>query len=269
MAEGAGTAAAGTGETVTLPRRLVAEALGTGMLVAVVVGSGIAASRLSPTDTGLQLLENSLATALALTVLIAWLGPVSGAHLNPAVSLAAWWWGRPGGARPGRGLPARELGPYVAAQVAGGLGGAVLADAMFSEPLLTPATTVRDGGGLLLGEVVATFGLVALVGSLVAGRREALAGPLVGAYIGGAYWWTSSTSFANPAVTVGRSVTDTFAGIAPASVPAFVAAQLVGAALALGALAVLHPAGHATALTPPTEHDADGADRSVQEATGA
>lgn len=225
----------------TLPRRLVAEALGTGLLVAVVVGSGIMAARLSPQDVGLQLLENSVATALGLAVLIAWLGPVSGAHLNPAVSLASWWWGRPGGPRPGTGLSGPEVLPYIGAQVGGGLAGSVLASLMFELAPVQVSGTERVGAGTLLGEVVATFGLVALVGALVAGRREHLAAPLVGAYIGAAYWWTSSTSFANPAVTVGRSITDTFAGIAPASVPPFVLAQLAGTVLALGALAVLHP----------------------------
>ncbi|MFP5334329.1 MAG: MIP/aquaporin family protein [Actinomycetes bacterium] len=241
----------------SLPRRLLAEGLGTALLVAVVVGSGIAAQRLSPSDTGLQLLENSLATALALTVLIAWLGPVSGAHFNPAVSLAAWWWGRPGGERPGTGLDGRDVPPYVAAQLAGGLAGSVLAAAMFELPLVDVSTTERVGSGTLVGEVVATFGLVALVGALVAGRREHLAAPLVGAYIGAAYWWTSSTSFANPAVTLGRSITDTFAGIAPSSVPPFVLAQLVGATLALAAIAVLHPVRDTDALVPPHDHAAE------------
>lgn len=235
----------------TLARRVLAEALGTALLVATVVGSGIAAQRLSPGDTGLQLLENSVATALSLTVLIAWLGPVSGAHFNPAVSLAAWWWGRPSGDRPGSGLPLRDLGPYVAAQVTGALAGSVLAAAMFGLPLAQASSTARTGAGLFLGEVVATFGLVALIGALVAGRRESLAAPLVGAYIGAAYWWTSSTSFANPAVTIGRSITDTFAGIAPASVPPFVLAELAGAVLALAAVAVLHPAEDTDALVPP------------------
>jgi glycerol uptake facilitator-like aquaporin len=238
-----------------LPRRLFAEALGTALLVATVVGSGIAAQRLSPADLGLQLLENALATALGLTVLIAWLGPVSGAHLNPAVSIAAWWWGRRSGHRPGGGLPARELGPYVAAQLSGGLSGSVLAAAMFGLPLVDVSTTERSSGGLLVGEVVATFGLVALVGALAAGRREVLAAPLVGCYIGAAYWWTSSTAFANPAVTVGRSITDTFAGIAPSSVAPFVLAQLAGAVLGLAALAVLHPAGGTDALVPPHRND--------------
>lgn len=237
----------------SLPRRVLAEGLGTALLVAIVVGSGIAAQRLSPDDVGLQLLENSLATALGLAVLIAWLGPVSGAHFNPVVSLAAWWWGRPRGARPGRGLDGRDLGPYVAAQTAGGLTGSVLAAVMFGLAPVTVSSTERAVAGTVVGEVVATFGLVALIGALVAGRREHLAAPLVGAYIGAAYWWTSSTSFANPAVTLGRSITDTFAGIAPSSVPPYVVAQLVGGVLALAAIAVLHPDRDTDALVPP--HD--------------
>ena len=220
-----------------LGRRLAAEALGTGLLVAVVVGSGIAAQRLSPDDVGLQLLENALVTALGLTVLIAWLGPVSGAHFNPVVSLSSWWLGR----RDGEGLAGRDLGAYVAVQCVGGVLGSLLAHAMFSEPILQLSGTVRDGPNLFLSEVVATFGLVVLIGALVRGGRQALAAPLVGAYIGGAYFWTASTSFANPAVTLGRTFTDTFAGIAWASVPPYVIAQLVGGALAVAAVAYLHP----------------------------
>ncbi len=220
-----------------LGRRLVAEALGTGLLVTVVVGSGVAAQRLSPDDVGLQLLENALVTALGLTVLIAWLGPVSGAHLNPVVSMASWWWGR----GDGRGLGGRDLLAYVVVQCAGGVLGSVLAHAMFGEPLLQLSRTVRDGPNLVLSEVVATFGLVVLIGALVRGGRQALAAPLVGAYIGGAYFWTASTSFANPAVTLGRTFSDTFAGIAWESVPPYVLAQLVGGAIAVAAVAYLHP----------------------------
>jgi len=220
-----------------LGRRLVAEALGTGLLVAVVIGSGVAAQRLSPDDVGLQLLENALVTALGLTVLIAWLGPVSGAHLNPVVSMASWWWGRGDGG----GLGGRDLLAYVVVQCAGGVLGSVLAHAMFGEPLLQLSRTVRDGPNLVLSEVVATFGLVVLIGALVRGGRQALAAPLVGAYIGGAYFWTASTSFANPAVTLGRTFSDTFAGIAWESVPPYVLAQLVGGAIAVAAVAYLHP----------------------------
>ncbi len=221
-----------------LRRRLVAEALGTGLLVAVVVGSGVAAQRLSPGDVGLQLLENALVTALGLTVLIAWLGPVSGAHFNPVVSMASWAWGR----REHDGLTRRDLLAYVAAQCAGGVVGAVLAHAMFGETLLQLSHTLRDGVGLVLSEVVATFGLVVLIGALVRTGRQALAAPLVGAYIGGAYFWTASTSFANPAVTLGRTFSDTFAGIAWVSVPPYVLAQVVGAVIAVAAVNYLHPA---------------------------
>jgi glycerol uptake facilitator-like aquaporin len=225
---------------VTAPvlwRRLLAEGVGTGMLVAVVVGSGIAATRLSPHDVGLQLLENALVTALGLAVLILAFGPVSGAHLNPVVSLADWWLGR----RNGTGLSGAELGGYALAQSAGAVGGAVLADVMFAAPAVAWSTTERAAGHLLLGEVVATSGLVFLIFSLARSGRAAVAPAAVGAYIGAAYWFTSSTSFANPAVTIGRAFTDTFAGIAPASVPGFLAAQLAGGAAGLGLLAALYP----------------------------
>lgn len=218
-------------------RRLVAELVGTGLLVAVVIGSGIAAVRLSPHDAGLQLLENSLATVFGLAVLITMLGPVSGAHLNPVVSFADWWLGRRTG-----GLTLTEAGQYSVAQVVGAILGAVLANAMFSVGT-TVSTTSRTGGGLLLGEVVATAGLVALIFALVRAGRAALAAPAVGAWIGAAYWFTSSTSFANPAVTIGRVFTNTFAGIAPGSVTPFVAAQALGAVLGVAAVVVLYPAG--------------------------
>ena len=228
-----------------LSRRLVAELLGTGLLVTVVVGSGIAASRLSPGDVGLQLLESTLATALGLTVLILLFGPVSGGHFNPVVSAADWWLGR----RAGSGLSARDAAAYAVAQVTGGIGGAVLANVMFAVPVTELATTDRAGVHLWVGEVVATAGLVALIFALARTGRGVLAAPAVGAYIGAAYWFTSSTSFANPAVTVGRVFSDTFAGIAPGSVPGFVAAQLVGAALAVGLVSYLYP-GVAAAADP-------------------
>jgi glycerol uptake facilitator-like aquaporin len=225
-----------------LPRRLLAEFTGTGLLVAVVVGSGITAARLSPDDVGLQLLQNSLATVLGLAVLILMVGPVSGAHLNPAVSLVDWALGR----RAGTGLSARDLGAYALAQTLGAVAGALLADAMFGVPV-TWSTTDRTGAGLLLGEVVATAGLVALILCLARSGRAALVAPAVGAYIGAAYWFTSSTSFANPAVTVGRMFSDTFAGIAPGSVPGFVLAQLVGAAVGAGLALALRPDAAAAA----------------------
>ena len=220
-----------------LGRRLLAEALGTGLLVTVVVGSGIAASRLSPDDTGLQLLQNSTATALGLTVLILLVGPVSGAHLNPVVSAADWLVGR----RSGSGLPGRDVAPYALAQTAGAIAGAELANVMYDVSLADLATTERSAVGLWVGEIVATAGLVVLVLALVRTGRTALAAPAVGAYIGAAYWFTSSTSFANPAVTVGRVFSDTFAGIAPSSVPAFVLAQVVGAAVGLALALALYP----------------------------
>jgi glycerol uptake facilitator-like aquaporin len=215
--------------TAALGRRVAAEALGTGLLVAVVVGSGIQAASLSH-DGGVQLLANSLATVFGLGVLIALLGPVSGAHFNPAVTLAVWFTGR----RTPDGLSLRDVAAYVPAQIAGAIGGAVLADAMFAEPLVKFSTHDRSAGHLWLGEVVATAGLVLLISGLGRIGRAALAPAAVASYIGAAYWFTSSTSFANPAVTVGRAFTDTFAGIAPASAAPFIAAQLVGAALGLG-----------------------------------
>ena len=226
----------------SLGRRLVAEAVGTGLLVAVVVGSGIAAQRLSPEDVGLQLLENSLATALGLTVLILLFGPVSGAHFNPVVTIADWLLGR----RSSTGLRGRQVAPYLLAQIVGGLAGAALADAMFAVPP-SLSTMQRVSPGMLLGEVVATAVLVLLIFALAATGRSAVAAPAVGAYIGAAYWFTSSTSFANPAVTIGRTITDTFAGIAPASAGPYIAAQLVGAALGLALTAFLFPAAHRAA----------------------
>jgi len=215
---------------------MLAELLGTGLLVTTVVGSGIAAQRLSPDDVGLQLLENSTATVLGLTVLILLFGPVSGAHLNPVVSLADWFLGR----RTGQGLSLREVGAYAAAQVVGAVGGAVLANAMFGVAT-TVSTTDRATPGHFLAEVVATTFLVALIFALARSGRGVLAAPAVGAYIGAAYWFTSSTSFANPAVTIGRVFSDTFAGIAPASAPVFVAAQLVGLAVGVVVTLGLYP----------------------------
>lgn len=217
-------------------RRLGAELLGTGVLVAAVVGSGIMAQRLSPDDVGLQLLENVGATVLALAVLVVVLGPVSGAHLNPAVTLAEAWSAR--GAQDRGSLGA--VAGYVVAQALGGLAGALLANVMFDVPT-SPATTSRGGTGQLVGEVVATAGLVVVVRTLALTGRTRLAAPVVAAWIGAAAWFTSSTSFANPAVTAARAVSDTFAGIAPGDVPPFVVAQLVGAAVGLAVVAVLHP----------------------------
>jgi glycerol uptake facilitator-like aquaporin len=218
-----------------LGRRVAAEAVGTGLLVTVVVGSGIQATELSH-DVGVQLLANSLATVFGLGVLITLLGPVSGAHFNPAVTLVTWFTGR----RTPDGLGLRDLAAYVAAQIVGAIGGAILADAMFAEPLVRFSSHDRSAPHLWLGEVVATAGLIALILGLNRVGRAALAPGAVAAYIGAAYWFTSSTSFANPAVTIGRAFTDTFAGIAPDSVAPFIAAQLLGAVLGLGAVAVLY-----------------------------
>ena len=226
-----------------LTRRLVAELVGTALLVTVVVGSGIAAQRLSPDDVGLQLLQNSTATVLGLTVLILLFGPVSGAHFNPVVSAADWLLGR----RTASGLTGAEVASYVAAQVAGGVLGAVLANLMFEVEVTRLATTERTGAPLWLGEVVATAGLVALVFALARTGRGTLAAPAVGAYIGAAYWFTSSTSFANPAVTVGRVFSDSFAGIAPGSVAGFVLAQVVGGLVGVALVRYLHPDAGAAA----------------------
>jgi glycerol uptake facilitator-like aquaporin len=220
----------------SLPRRLLAEFLGTALLVTVVVGSGIAASRLSPQDVGLQLLENSTATALGLTVLIMLFGPVSGAHLNPVVSLADWFLGR----RAQHGLSLGDVGAYFVAQVLGAVAGSVLANVMFGIPTAV-STRDRATGGHLVAEVVATTFLLALVFALARTGRGVLAAPAVGAYIGAAYWFTSSTSFANPAVTIGRVFTDTFAGIAPASAAWFVGAQLVGLVAGAAVTLALYP----------------------------
>ncbi|MFJ9446305.1 aquaporin [Kitasatospora sp. NPDC101235] len=221
-------------EMVPLGRRTAVEFVGTGTLVTVVVGSGIQATKLSQ-DVGVQLLANSLATVFGLGVLIALLGPVSGAHFNPVVTVAAWWTGRRGGGGPSL----REVAAYVPAQILGAIGGAVLADAMFAEPLVRWSTHDRSAPHLWLGEVVATAGLVLLIFGLARTGRAHFAPVAVASYIGAAYWFTSSTSFANPAVTIGRTFTDTFAGIAPASVGPFVAAQLVGLAVGLALVAVL------------------------------
>jgi glycerol uptake facilitator-like aquaporin len=227
-----------------LARRLGAEFLGTALLVAVVVGSGIAAQRLSPDDVGLQLLENSIATAFGLTVLILMFGPISGAHFNPVVSAADWVLGRLGRARGtsrSSGLSVVDVATYTGAQVLGAIAGAELANLMYQVPLGELSTTDRTGAHLLIGEVTATAGLIVLIFALARTGRGALAAPAVGAYIGAAYWFTSSTSFANPAVTIGRVFSDTFAGIAPCTVAWFVAAQLVGAGLAVALVHWFYP----------------------------
>jgi glycerol uptake facilitator-like aquaporin len=232
-----------TQQAPPLARRLLAEAVGTALLVAVVVGSGIAAQKLSPHDVGLQLLENSLATVFGLAVLILQFGPVSGAHFNPVVSLADWLLGH----RSGHGLPLREVTAYTLAQTLGAIVGAVLANAMYDLTPVQISTHHRVTTGVLLGEVIATSGLIGLIFTLARSGRAPLSAAAVGAYIGSAYWFTSSTSFANPAVTIGRTFSDTFAGIAPASVGPFIAAQLLGAALGAALVRALHPdVGQAT-----------------------
>jgi glycerol uptake facilitator-like aquaporin len=237
-----------------LARRVLAEFVGTGLLVTVVVGSGIAAQRLSPHDAGVQLLENSTATVLGLAVLLLMVGPVSGAHLNPVVSAADWWLGR----RTRTGLPGRDLAAYAAAQTAGAVAGALLANLMFDTPTAL-ATHHRGGVGLWVGEVVASAGLVGLIFALARTGRGALAAPAVAAYVGSAYWFTSSTSFANPTVTVGRMFSDTFAGISPASAPGFVLAQVIGAAVGLVLVRALYPDVAATADDVVLPHQTDGA----------
>jgi glycerol uptake facilitator-like aquaporin len=225
---------------VTLVRQVVAELLGTAFLVTAVVGSGIAAARLSPGDVGLQLLENSLVTGAALVALILALQPVS-ASFNPVVTLVETLL---------RQLPPSYAAALIAGQLAGGLLGVVTANLMFDLPAVTLATDERSGSGLWLGEVVATFGLVLLVfGALRSGRRDTVAF-VVGGYITAAYWFTSSTSFANPAVTVARMFSDTFAGISPSSVPVFVLAQLLGGLLALAAIWLLYPVTSAPVSLP-------------------
>src|SRR5688572_22454472 len=222
---------------IALWRRLLAEFLGTALLVTAVVGSGIMAATLSPDDVGLQLLQNSVATAFALGALILTFGPVSGAHFNPVVSAADWFLGRRGRT----GLTAGQLGGYTVAQTAGAIGGSVLANLMFDLTAVDFSGKDRAAGHLWLGEVVATSGLILLIFALARSGRAPVAPAAVGAYIGGAYWFTSSTSFANPAVTVGRAFTDTFAGIAPASVPGFVVAQIAGLLVGGGLLLALYP----------------------------
>ncbi|WP_308465340.1 MIP/aquaporin family protein [Rathayibacter soli] len=213
-----------------------AEFIGTGLLVTVIIGSGIAAQRLSPDDIGLQLLENSIATALGLTVLILMFAPVSGAHLNPLISAADWLLGR----RSGTGISLADVGAYVLAQCAGGICGAVLANAMFDIGTRI-STKDRTTPGHLLAEVVATAGLIVLIFALARTGRGALTAAAVGGYIGAAFWFTSSTSFANPAITVGRMFSDTFAGIAPTSAPGFVGMQVIGTAVGLALLVLFYP----------------------------
>ena len=214
-----------------LVNRAFAEALGTAFLLAAIVGSGIMGQRLAGGNVAIALLANSLATGGALVCLIAALGPISGAHFNPAITIADAWKG---------GLPWRDVPWYILAQIAGALGGVALANVMFGLPLLFAAQRARAGGAQLLSEFVATFGLVTVVWGCVRFKRD-VAPFAVSAYIVGGYWFTSSTSFANPAVTIARSLSDTFAGIRPVDVPGFVAAQILGALAATAVFSWLAP----------------------------
>jgi arsenate reductase len=235
---------------VVLWRRLLAELLGSAFLAAVVVGSGIAAQRLSPGATGLELFENAAATAAGLFAIILMFGPVSGGHFNPVVSFVDAAFG---------GLRWRDAIVYLPAQVAGCIGGAVVANLMFADPAVTISVKDRASPAHFLSEVVATLGLILVIFALARSGRSRSAAAAAGAYIGAAYFFTSSTSFANPAITVGRIFSDTFAGIAPSSVPAFIAAQIIGGALAVMVIRVLYPRltpAQAAAIIVP--HDQDG-----------
>jgi glycerol uptake facilitator-like aquaporin len=239
-----------------LPRRLLAEFVGSALLVTVVVGSGIAAAKLSANDVGLQLLENSTATVFGLAVLILMFGPVSGAHFNPVVTAADWLLGR----RNGSGIASGDAVAYVVVQALGAVAGSWLANIMFDRRVFELATKERITTGHLVGEVVATAGLIALIFTLARSGRAGLSAAAVGAYIGAAYWFTSSTSFANPAVTVGRMFSDSFAGIAPASAPGFIAAQVVGALVGLALIITLYPDAAQTADEVVVPHHRSGAD---------
>jgi len=222
-----------TSTPIPLGRRLIAEFLGSAFLAALVIGSGIAAQRLSPGQTGLQLLENAAATAAGLFAIILMFGPVSGGHFNPVVSFVDAAFG---------GLSWRDATAYLPAQVAGCIGGAVLANLMFALPAVSISAKHRASPAHFLSEIIATLGLMLVIFALVRSGRSQSAAAAVGAYIGAAYWFTSSTSFANPAITIGRMFSNTFAGIAPSSVPSFIGAQIVGGVLAVVVIKVLYPA---------------------------
>jgi glycerol uptake facilitator-like aquaporin len=219
---------------LTLAHRLVAESIGTALLVIAVIGSGIMASRLSPNDAGLQLLENAAATAGALVGLILMFGAVSGAHFNPAVTLVDRMVGS---------ISTRDTISYVIAQIVGGCVGAVIANIMFELDPINISTTSRSSGALWLSEVIATIGLLLVIHGCVRTGRAAAVPFAVGMWIGAAYWFTSSTSFANPAVTIARTLSNSFAGIEPSSAPMFIAMQLIGAALAYALIRFLYGAG--------------------------
>jgi glycerol uptake facilitator-like aquaporin len=231
--------------TAPLGRRLLAEYLGSALLAALVIGSGIAAAQLSQ-DTGLQLLENAAATAAGLFAIILMFGPVSGAHFNPVVSLVDAAFG---------GIGRRDALAYIPAQIAGCISGAIVANGMFALSAISISTHHRASPSHLLAEAIATCGLILLIFALVRSGRAATAPAAVGAYIGAAYWFTSSTSFANPAISVGRMFSDTFAGIAPASVPMFLLVQFVGGAAAVAVVALLYPEIPAVADAVVVPHD--------------
>jgi arsenate reductase len=240
--------------TPDLLRRLAAEFLGSALLAAIVIGSGIAAQRMSPSDTGLELLENSAATAAGLFAIILMFGPVSGAHFNPVVSFADAALG---------GISWRHAAAYLPAQVAGCVTGAVAANLMFGLQAVSISTKHRASGPHALSEVIATAGLLLVIFALARTGRAATAPAAVGAYIGAAYWFTSSTSFANPAITIGRMFSDTFAGIAPSSAPVFIAAQIGGGIAGVLIIRLLYPAltpaQAATVIVPHTAPDSAAA----------
>ena len=226
----------GTGTLrLDLARRLGAECLGTAFLIVAVIGSGIMASRLSPGDIGLQLFENAFATAGALVGLILMFGAVSGAHFNPLVTITDRMLGT---------VTTRDTGLYVVAQIIGGCLGAMLANVMFELPAIDLSTKHRSSGALWVSEIVATVGLLLVINGCVRSGRANAVPFAVGAWIAGAYWFTSSTSFANPAVTIARTLSDSFAGIAPSSAPMFIVMQLVGMVIAFGFIRFFYPHVH-------------------------
>jgi glycerol uptake facilitator-like aquaporin len=240
---------------VALWRRLAAEFLGSAFLAALVIGSGIAAQRLSPGDTGLELLENAAATAAGLFAIILMFGPVSGGHFNPVVSFvdAAF-----------RGVSWRDAAAYLPAQVGGCIFGAILANLMFALPAVTISVKHRASAAHFLSEIVATLGLMLVIFALARSGRSRVTAAAVGAYIGAAYFFTSSASFANPAITIGRMFSNTFAGIAPSSAPIYIAAQVVGGIVAIGLVMLLYPGmtpAQAADVTVPRDHPGTADDR--------
>jgi len=248
---------------VALWRRLLAELLGSAFLAAVVIGSGIAAQRLSPGAVGLELLENAAATAAGLFAIILMFGPASGGHFNPVVSFADASFG---------GLRWRDAAAYLPAQVAGCVAGAVAANLMFAEPAISISTKSRATPAHFLSEIIATLGLILVIFALARTGRSRAAPAAVGAYIGAAYFFTSSTSFANPAIAVGRMLSDTFAGIAPSSAPSFIAAEIIGGALAVGLIRALYPgvtpALAAAVIVPHHQDRPDAGARDIQARPG-